>query len=297
MDNPIYAYPIEKVLEALGSKKGHGKDMWFSPFRNESEASLHIDRRANVWYDQGAGIGGTNVNLVMLVKHCSAKEAEAFIQTLGPNIVEKVSQEEVQKKTCELLAVKDITNKYLLNYLERRKIPLCLAQHYCKEVVVRNHEKGMTFTLLGFPNNRGAFAFSSPTGYKSTNKAAPTFIDTGGRLCSSPSSKNVAIFEGFFDFLSWQVMQGSIKPNTDVAVLNSVNNLGKAMAFIDRHDKAYCFADNDPTGKRCLEDIRTLMGGRETIDMSDLYSQQKDLNEMLQASRGYNASMSLTPGM
>lgn len=294
MDNPIYAYPIEKVLEALGSKKGHGKDMWFSPFRNESEASLHIDRRANVWYDQGAGVGGTNVNLVMLVKRCNEKEAEAFIQSLGPNVVERVSEEEVRKKNCEILSIKDITNKYLLNYLERRKIPLCLAQHYCKEVIVRNHEKGMNFTLLGFPNNRGAFAFSSPTGYKSTNKSAPTFIDTGGRLNSSPSSKNVAIFEGFFDFLSWQVMQGSIKPNSDIVVLNSVNNLGKAMAFIECHDKAYCFADNDPTGKRCLQDIRTLMAGRETIDMSDLYAHQKDLNEMLQASRGYSDNMNLT---
>ena len=107
----------------------------------------------------------------------------------------------------------------------------------------------------------------------------------------------MAIFEGFFDFLSWQVMQSSKTPSCDVVVLNSVNNLGKALAYIDAHDKVQCFLDNDPAGKRCLQEVRNLMAGKEIVDMSDLYRDQKDLNEMLQASRGYSSSMNLTPGM
>ena len=50
----IYNYPIDKVMEALGCRKGAGKDMWFSPLREESEASFHIDRNKNLWYDHGA---------------------------------------------------------------------------------------------------------------------------------------------------------------------------------------------------------------------------------------------------
>ena len=297
MDNPIYAYPLDKLLETLGSRRGQGKDMWYSPLRDESVASLHIDPRANVWYDQGAGIGGTNVNLVMLVKRCSAREAEAFIKSLDPVIAERVTPAEVERKSSEITSIRDITNPYILNYLQKRKIPLCLAQQYCKEIIVRNHEKKMTFTLLGFPNNKGGYAMSSPHGFKSTNKAAPTFINTAGQFSTKPSSKSVAIFEGFFDFLSWQVMQSSKTPSCDVVVLNSVNNLGKAMAYIDAHDKAQCFLDNDAAGKRCLHDVRTLMAGKEVVDMSDLYKDQKDLNEMLQASRGYSANMNQTPGM
>ena len=57
MDNPIYAYPLDKLLETLGSRKGEGKDMWYSPFRDEDNASLHVNRQSNVWYDHGAGIG------------------------------------------------------------------------------------------------------------------------------------------------------------------------------------------------------------------------------------------------
>lgn len=297
MDNPIYAYPLDKLLEALGSRKGEGKDMWYSPFRDESNASLHVNRQANVWYDQGAGIGGTNVNLVMLIKHCNKAEAENFIKSLDPDVAERITPAEADKKSSEIIGIRDITNPYLLNYLQRRKIPVALAGQYCKEIIVRNHEKKMNFTLLGFPNNRGGYAMSSPHGFKSTNKAAPTFINNKGEFSSAPSSKSVAIFEGFFDFLSWQVMQSSKTPSSDVVVLNSVNNLGKAKAYIGQHDKAHCFLDNDTAGERCYQGVRDIMYGKETIDLSDLYGGHKDLNEMLQASRGYTANMHLAPGM
>ena len=297
MDNPIYAYPIDKILEALGSRKGQGKDMWYSPFRDESAASLHINPRANVWYDQGAGIGGTNVNLVMLVKRCNAKEAEAFIKSLDPVTSERIPPAEAERKSSEITEVRDITNPYILNYLERRKIPVALAQQYCKEIIVRNHEKKMNFTLLGFPNNKGGYAMSSPHGYKSTDKAAPTTINNMGQFRTKPSSNHVAIFEGFFDFLSWQVMQSSKIPTCDIVVLNSVNNLGKAIAYIGQHDRAYCFLDNDAAGKSSLQEVRNVMGSKDVVDMSDLYKEQKDLNEMLQASRGYTANMHLNPSL
>ena len=49
--------PIERVAEALGLRPGLVKDMFYSPERDESEASLHIDRAKNVWYDHGSGEG------------------------------------------------------------------------------------------------------------------------------------------------------------------------------------------------------------------------------------------------
>ena len=109
-----------------------------------------------------------------------------------------------------------------------------------------------------------------------------------------PSSKSVAIFEGFFDFLSWQVMQSSKAPSCDVVVLNSVNNLEKARSYITAHDKANCFLDNDAAGEKCYQGVRDMMKGKEVLDMSDLYGPHKDLNEFLQASRGYSSQMKLT---
>ena len=74
------------MAETLVLKPGLVKDMFYSPERDESEASLHIDRSKNVWYDHGSGKGGTNADLVMLVKHCSRHEAYEFLRSLEPGI-------------------------------------------------------------------------------------------------------------------------------------------------------------------------------------------------------------------
>ena len=290
-DKELYNYPIEKVLEALGARKGPGKDIWFSPFREETRASLHIDKEKNLWNDFGLGQGGSIVQLVMLTKRCNCRDAEAFIASLAPCKYEKP---EPSAPKSEIKAVRDIRSDYLINYLQKRKIPLELAQQYLKEVIVRNPQKGMNFTLLGFPNNMGGYALNAPTGFKSTTKAAITTINTEGKMSVTPSSKSVAVFEGFFDFLSWQVMQGSKTPSCDIVVLNSVNNLQKATAFIGAHEKITGFLDNDEAGQKCQTALERLFPGKVT-DMSDLYGKYNDLNEMLQDSRGYTADMKLTP--
>lgn len=290
-DKELYNYPIEKVLEALGARKGPGKDMWFSPFREETRASLHIDKEKNLWNDFGLGHGGSIVQLVMLARRCNCRDAEAFIASLSPCMYEKP---EPSAPKSEIKAVSEIRSDYLINYLQKRKIPLELARQYCKEVIVRNPQKGMNFTLLGFPNNMGGYALNAPTGFKSTTKAAVTTINTEGKMSVTPSSKSVAVFEGFFDFLSWQMMQGSKTPSCDIVVLNSVNNLQKATAFIGAHEKITGFLDNDEAGQKCQTALERLFPGKVT-DMSDLYGKYKDLNEMLQNSRGYTAEMKLTP--
>ena len=292
-DKELYNYPIEKVLEALGARKGPGKDMWFSPFRDETRASLHINKEKNLWNDFGLGQGGSIVQLVMLTKRCSCREAEAFITALAPC---KYERPEPAAPKSEIKTVRDIRSDYLVNYLQKRKIPLELARQYLKEVIVRNPQKGMNFTLLGFPNNMGGYALNAPSGFKSTTKAAVTTINTEGKMSVTPSAKSVAVFEGFFDFLSWQVMQSNKTPSCDVVVLNSVNNLQKATAFIGAHDKIMGFLDNDEAGQKCQSALERLYPGK-VMDMSDLYGKYKDLNEMLQASRGYTADMKLTPSL
>lgn len=301
--------PIERVVEALGLLRGRAKDMFFSPLREEKTASLHIDRTKNVWYDHGAGVGGTIVDLVMLVKHCSRHEAYEFLRSLEPainndnvTVVHQITnpgllQTSDPDKLLEIRRVRPIQCYYLKHYLAERKIPVDLARQYCKEVTIYSKAKEMNFTHVGFLNNSGAYALSSPTGFKSTTKADITTINTEGKLSTTPSSGRVAVFEGFFDFLSWQVMQSSKTPSCDVVVLNSVNNLAKAKEYIQSHEGAICFLDNDVAGERCYQGVRDFLKGKETIDMSDLYGNHKDLNEMLQQSRGYSNNMRLTPGV
>lgn len=297
-DKPIYNYPLEKILEALGAKRGAQKDKWFSPLRDEKDASLHIDRKKNLWYDFGIGEGGTNVKLVQMVLRCSKAEAVHFISSLSPELraiedAKKQLKEDTDGKKSRITSVKEITSNYIARYLEVRSIPLRLARIYCKQLQVYNPKKNQHFTMLGFPNNAGGFALNAPNGMKWTDKASVTTLTPTGRISSSPTSANVAVFEGFFDFLSWRVMQGADKPGCDTVILNSVANLKQAADYIAAHASASCFLDNDKAGEKCLSQIQNLMEGKDVKDMSELYHQHKDLNEMLQASRGYKAGLSL----
>ena len=67
---------------ALDARPGRHKDTFHSPFREDKEASLHIDPDRNIWYDHGAGEGGGNVDLVMRCRGCSAREAAEYILSL-----------------------------------------------------------------------------------------------------------------------------------------------------------------------------------------------------------------------
>jgi hypothetical protein len=288
-DNPIYNYSIEAILAYFGCRED-GKGMFFSPLREETTPSLHVNKRDNVWYDHGAGIGGTNVQLVMSVKKCSKEEAEKFIKTLDPllaSIPQNVSKS-ANPPTTEIIKVRPICSYYLKKYLEERKIPISIADKYCKEIIIRNHVKGKDYTTLGFENNSGGYNLSAPYGFKSCSKGGITTIDTEGNRTVMPSTRAVSIFEGSFDFLSWQVLQNAKTPTTDILVLNSVNNLDKATGYLRLHDSYICFLDNDQAGRKCLEEIRKTFSDKEVKDMSSLYAQHKDLNEMLQNCRGYD---------
>ena len=292
-ENPFYNFPIESVLESLGCKKG-GRDMYFSPFREETSASLHIDRSKNLWYDHGAGMGGTNVQLVMLARKCSMQEAYRFIARLDPTLVPEEAIKSRASGTNAIRAVRDIKSDYLLNYFESRKIPKELARKYCREIIMRNQQRNQTFTLIGFENNAGGYALKSPSGYKSTTAAGITTINDKGVRTDIPTSSSVLVFEGFFDFLSWQVLQSSLCPSCDVVVLNSVSNLNRASDYLRLHDKIVCFLDNDTAGKKAFSSIKTMLPDKQIADMSHLYHKHKDLNEMLRESRGFSSHLKLT---
>ena len=286
--------PIAKVAEALGLREGR-RDFYYSPMREEKEASLHIDRTKNVWHDHGNGMGGTVAQLVMVTRQCSKREAYEFLRSLDPTIAPEHLP--VEKQPRQVKSIRGISCYYLQKYLDIRKIPLDLARQYCKQITTFDPEKGMNYTWVGFPNNAGGWALASPRGLKSSTGGGITTINTEGRVTSVPSSNTVAIFEGFWDFLSWQVMQCSSKPSCDMLVLNSVANIDKARDYIAAHEKAVCFLDNDEAGQKCTHAVENLCQGKEVIDMSDLYGKHNDLNEMLQASRGYSSEMNLSMHM
>lgn len=280
-DNPIYNYSIAAILRQMGCVEAR-KNMFFSPFRNEKTASLHVDEARNLWYDHGAGIGGTNVQLVQLVKHCSDKEAARYICSLDPTLM-NAPKPEVKENPNKIVSAKLLFSYYLKKYVESRKIPVELASMYVKEITVHNSERGQNFALLGFENNAGGYAMRAPSGFKSTNRSGITTINTEGGRSINASSASVAVFEGFFDFLSWMVMDGRKTPKCDVVVLNSVTNLDRASEYLRAHKTIECYLDRDDAGRACQLRLEKMFPDKEVTDMSVEYSRYKDLNEMLVA--------------
>ena len=69
---------LVEYLFSLGftPTKIRGNNYWYiSPLRNEKEASFKIDRNKNVWYDHGAGKGGTVVDFAMQYFNCDVSSA------------------------------------------------------------------------------------------------------------------------------------------------------------------------------------------------------------------------------
>ena len=61
--------------------KIRNNDYWYlSPFRNERTASFKVNRKANVWFDHGEGIGGTIIDFGMRYFSCSIPD---FLEKLS----------------------------------------------------------------------------------------------------------------------------------------------------------------------------------------------------------------------
>ncbi|MEO7984720.1 MAG: toprim domain-containing protein, partial [Bacteroidota bacterium] len=93
-------------------------------------------------------------------------------------------------------------------------------------------------------------------------------------------AKEVFVFEGFMDFLSFMVIaQKTSVADTDFVILNSVSFFEKARAFMEQHDIVNLYLDNDLAGQKCSQYALSI--SEKYTDKSSLYKKYKDLNEWL----------------
>jgi hypothetical protein len=167
-----------------------------APFRDEKEPSFKVNRQLNRWYDHGESRGGNLIDFGILYHRCSISE---FLQRLKSysSFQQPLSvpvKSDSEKSTLHILGTGPLRTHRLTEYLRQRRIPLGIADEYCCEVCFQIRDK--KYHAIGFPNQSGGYELRNEYFKGSNSPKDLTLIDR------VPNAEVIAVFEGFFDFLS-----------------------------------------------------------------------------------------------
>jgi len=265
-------------LSKLGYEpaKVRGIDYWYlSPLREERTPSFKINRKLNRWYDHGLGKGGNIIDFAILYNNCTVGE---FLHQLSGNLyfqqpsvkyLDEQSESNAESK-IKIIHEKAISSFSLLRYLHQRKLPIDLVERYCREV--KYELNGKEYFGIGFKNNSGGYEIRNPYFKTSSSPKDITTFNNGAR--------EVTVFEGFTDFLSFMAIhKNQLQIPTDFVILNSVSFFEKARPFMEEHDCIMLYLDHDTTGQNYSRYALSL--SNKYKDESHLYQHHNDLNDWL----------------
>ena len=179
-----------------------------------------------------------------------------------------------------VIQVKDqrvITDPELISYLRERCIDLEIASRYCSEIDFELY--GRIQTAIGFQNDLGGYELRNRD-FKGSSSPKSSTIITG-------QTDGISVFEGFFDFLSYQTNQKFkndtksrlTKVQDGFLILNSLAYLEKNRVAMEQYPKIHLYLDRDKAGREATKKALSWSSGY--IDKSHPYRLFKDLNEYL----------------
>ncbi len=254
-----------------------GKNYWYkSPLREERTASFKVNRQLNRWYDFSEGKGGNLVDFGVLFYRCPVKD---FLEKMGGERIAPVQKqapkitaaEDDKGSMIQVVKAEALHSFPLLRYLEKRRIPLHIAKEFCNEVSYRLNDKN--YYAIGFKNDSGGYELRNEYIKASSSPKSTTFINNG--------ASKVAVFEGFFNFLSYKAMHDKQEEEKrNFLILNSTSFFEKTLPIMQAHDKAHLYLDTDKTGEKYTQQALALDKDRFK-DERALYQKYGDLNDML----------------
>ncbi|SDE86141.1 CHC2 zinc finger [Mucilaginibacter pineti] len=258
----------------LEPKLIRGNEHWYtSPFRDENTPSFKVDRKLNRWYDHGERKGGKLVDFAVEYYHCTVGE---LLRKLSSNLNLPVPEKRSanfqpgESNHIVITFVKPLSNFALLQYAESRSIPKEIIQKYCNEVSYNNG--GKDYFAIGFKNDLGGYELRSKYFKGSSSPKGFTHLNNG--------QSQLAVFEGFFNFLSFQKLhQNSKMPETDFLILNSVSFFEKARPIMEGYKQANLFLDGNAAGRKFTNYACSLNPTYQ--DKSSLYNGHEDLNDFI----------------
>lgn len=269
---------LEEVLLSLVHlpSKQNEKEAWYiNSFASESQASFKIDKRLNVWYLFSEGIGGNNTDFTQKYLNSSVKEVLEWAEK--QNFSSFQLQSKLEKKSqhnYEIEEIRELQNENLKEYLHSRGLSQIIYP-LVKEVHFRLG--GKKFYAIGLKNRSGGWELRNSFYKGSLLKKDISFINLSND--NAPLKKrNVVVFEGFMDALSFVEMKWFC--TGDILVMNSIALLNTTKEQLKNYLEINLFLDNDKAGARCRDEI--LKSFPTARDLSSIYAKYKDLNEYLQ---------------
>jgi len=278
-------------LATLGYEpsKIRNNDYWYlSPLRNENEPSFKVNRKMNVWYDHGLGKGGDFIEFGKLYHKCSVKELLVKLSdknnngiSFHPHVAGEKKKSSGDDGKIMVTESRIISDPSLRQYLHERNIPLAVANRFCSEADFELYNK--KHTAIGFKNEAGGYELRNSYFKGSSSPKDVTLIKN--------AAENLHVFEGFFDFLSFQSLQLSGKNlllplpkiQGNFLILNSISFFERSRELMEKHNAIHLYLDRDTSG---IKNTRLALSWSEKYhDESIKYSKSKDLNEYLIASR------------
>ncbi|CAL1519179.1 toprim domain-containing protein [Chitinophaga sp. MM2321] len=292
-------FDLVDYLSALGHepKKTVGNNYWYlSPLREEKTPSFKVNRKLNVWSDFGddqipAGkkvAGGDLVAFGTRYHHCTVSDFLTLLKDkqgmpMFPiSVLTPVLNKE--KESAKIIVVKDIplAHPALLGYLRQRRIPLEIANTYCKEVHYLNHDQ--PYFSIGFKNDAGGFELRNAH-FKGCS--SPKHFT---HLRGPEQSTEVCVFEGFFSFLSYlTLVPPADRERKDMLILNSLSFFESARTIMETYPAVNLYLDQNTQGIKKTAYARSLDPKRYR-DNSEVYKGYDDFNHLLCNSKKLNTN-------
>ena len=262
---------IRAVLESFSlfpSKENSRTAFYFALDREEKTPSLSVDFSKNTAFDFGTGKSYDIISIVQTMKRCSVSDALKYLEQFNFSFQKQNLKLENIPKGYEIIDVKEIQHPALLDYLKSRNVED--LKKWVEEIHYRMNDKN--YFGIGFKNDSG--------GYEIRNAYSKICLGKKDITSIKNDSKDVRVFEGFFDFLSFKKVENYLeKEPSDYTILNSVSMTHKIKNSLGNYKNIELYFDNDEAGTRAVEIMKNDLKNAE--DCRVLYSGFKDLNDWL----------------
>ena len=259
---------IRSVMESFNLfpvKENRNTAFYFALDREEKIPSLSVDFIKNRAFDFGTGKSYDVISVVQQIRKCSVSEALKYLETFDFSVQNISCNDTNFQQFYEILEIGEIRHTALKKYLGSRKV--ISQKHLVKEVHYKLN--GKKYFGIGFENNSGGYEIRNMYTKICLGAKDITLIKNENNL-----SNEIAVFEGFFDYLTFRNLD---KSECDCLIMNSTAMLFKTEKILEEYRKIFLFLDNDESGRAVATKVKSQYDNVE--DCSVMYSNSKDVND------------------